>query len=45
MPVIIPELQFFEIQREVILGDAMVLDQPLFGPTPEPLQTVDANLT
>ena len=43
MPVIIPELQFFEIQREVVLGDAMVLDQSFLGPTPEPLQAVDVD--
>ena len=44
MPVIIPELQFFEIQREVVLGDAMVFNQSLLGPTPEPLQAVDVDL-
>jgi len=41
--VIIPELQFFEIQREAILGDAMVFHQSLLGPTPKSLQAVDVD--
>ncbi len=32
------------MQREVILGDAMVLDPSLLGSTPEPLQTVHIDL-
>ena len=40
---IIPELEFFEIQREPGLGDAMVLHQPFLGPAPEPLQAVDVD--
>jgi len=35
--VIIPELQFFQIEREIFFGDAMVFDEPLLGPTPESL--------
>src|SRR5512137_1114676 len=40
---IVPELEFFEIQREPGFGDAMVLHQSLFGPAPEPLQAVDVD--
>jgi len=40
---IIPELQFFEIQRESVLGDAMMFHQSLLGPAPETLQAVDVD--
>jgi hypothetical protein len=40
----IPELQFFEIQREAALGDAMMFHQSLLGSTPKSLQvSVPAN--
>ena len=42
---IIPELQFFEIQREAVLGDAVVFHQPLLGPTPKSLEAVDVDST
>ncbi len=42
---IVPELQLFQIKREVLLGDAMMFDQPLLGPAPESLHAVDVNLT
>ncbi len=41
---IVPELQFFEIQREVSHGDPMMFDESLIGPTPESLQAVDVDL-
>ena len=44
VPIVVSELQFFEIKREVLFRDAMVLDKPLLGPTPESLQTVDVDL-
>jgi hypothetical protein len=43
--IIISKLQLFQIKRELFLGDAMMLDQSLLGPTPEPLQSVDGDLT
>ena len=42
---IIPELQFFEIQREAVLGDTVVFHQPLLGPTPKSLEAVDVDPT
>ncbi len=44
VPIVIPELQFFQIEGEVFLGDIVVLDKPLLGPTPESLQAVDVHL-
>ena len=35
--VVITKLKFFEIKREVFLGDAMVLNESFLGPTPESL--------
>jgi hypothetical protein len=32
VPIVVSELQFFEIKREVLFRDAMVLDKPLLGP-------------
>jgi hypothetical protein len=43
VPIVVSEFQFFEIKREVLFRDAMVLDKPLLGPTPESLQTVDVD--
>ena len=40
---VIPELEFFEIEREAGLGDAVVLHQPLFSLTPKPFQAVDVD--
>jgi hypothetical protein len=41
---IIPELHFFQVKREPFLGDAMELDEPLFGVAPEALNAVDVDL-
>lgn len=41
---IIPKLHFFQVKREPFLGDAMELDEPLFGVAPEALNAVDVNL-
>ena len=41
---IVPELQLFQIKREVLLGDAMMLDEALLGPAPESLHAVDVHL-
>lgn len=41
--VVVPELHFFEIQREVFFGDSMVFSEPLFCVGPETLQTVDVD--
>ena len=37
---IIPELEFFEIQREPSLGDTMVFQQSLLGQTPRQIRRV-----
>lgn len=42
---IIPEFEFLEIEREPRRRDAVVLDKPLLGPTPEPFETVDIYFT
>jgi hypothetical protein len=44
LPIVIPELQLLEIQREEFFGDAMVFYQPFLGETPESLQAVDIDL-
>jgi hypothetical protein len=41
---IIPELHFFQVKREPFLGDAMELDEPLFGVTPEAFDAIDVDL-
>lgn len=41
---IISELHFFQVKREPFLGDAMELDDALFGVTPKPFNTVDVDL-
>jgi hypothetical protein len=45
VPIVVSELQLFEIKREVLFRDAMVLDEPLLGPTPKSLQPVDVDPT
>jgi hypothetical protein len=35
--VVIPELQLFQIEKVLFFRDAMVFDESLLGPTPEPL--------
>ncbi len=44
MPIVTPELQLLEIQREEFFKDAMVFYQPFLGETPESLQTGDIGL-
>jgi len=34
---VVSELRLFQIEREVSLEDARVFDDPLLGPTPDPL--------
>ena len=41
---IIPELHFFDIQREFIFGDAMEFDEPFLGIAPESFESVDIDL-
>jgi hypothetical protein len=41
--VIVPELEFFEVKREPLRRDAVVLVKPLFGEAPEALEAVDVN--
>ena len=38
-------LQLFQIERELFLGDTVVLDESLLGQTPETLQAVDGELS
>jgi hypothetical protein len=35
--VVVTKFEFFEIKREVFLGDAMVLNESFLGPTPKSL--------
>ena len=44
MSVIVAELHLLEVEGEPLLGDPVVLDQPLFGVGPEALQAVDVDL-
>ena len=44
LPVIIPELHFFEVQRELLFGDAMKFDQPFLGVTPKSFEAININL-
>jgi len=41
--IIIPELQFFEIQGEPFSGDAMMFHEPLLGPVPKSLLAVNVD--
>lgn len=41
MSIIIPKLHLFQVQRKLLLGDAMKLNNPLLGITPKPLQTIN----
>lgn len=43
-PVVIPEFEFLEIEREPFRRDAMMLDKAFLGPAPESLETVDVYL-
>ena len=45
LPIVIPKLQFLEIQREEFSGHAMMFDQPFLGEAPESLQPVYIDLT
>ena len=44
MPVIIPELHFFEIQRELLFGDAVKFDQPFLGVAPKSFEAINIDL-
>ena len=44
MPMIIPKLHLLEVEGKLGRGDPVVLDQPLLGIAPEPLQAVEGDL-
>ena len=44
VPVIIPELQFLEVEWELGRVDSMTLHEAFFGEGPEPFDPVDVDL-
>ena len=40
LPIVIPELQLLEVQREELSGHAVMLYKPFLGETPEAFQAV-----
>jgi hypothetical protein len=43
MPIVISELHFFQVQRELYIGDFMELNNSLFGVAPESLEAININ--
>lgn len=41
MPIIIPKLHLFQVQRELLLRDAMKLDNPLLSIAPKPFKSIN----
>ena len=44
MTMVVTKFEFFEVEGEPAWRDAMVLDQPLFRPTPKAFEAVDVDL-
>ena len=44
MAMVVTEFEFFEVEGEPVRGDAVMLDQALFRPTPKAFEAVDVDL-